>query len=155
MSVMCVWCECSMAVACVRVLVPVLVRASQDHSLVTSYSTTRVEPPLYPSTPQPHHPTTPSSQQRATSPRPPPPPTHERTDGHNRTRLDTNRPLPTENERTDTIGAVSLRLLTAAAAQLRKPVVDNWWQTETGWPICGFQVREPLESRYREPLERS
>eukprot|EP00747_Dinoflagellata_sp_TGD_P184926 gnl/TRDRNA2_/TRDRNA2_41045_c0_seq1.p1 gnl/TRDRNA2_/TRDRNA2_41045_c0~~gnl/TRDRNA2_/TRDRNA2_41045_c0_seq1.p1 ORF type:complete len:682 (-),score=137.67 gnl/TRDRNA2_/TRDRNA2_41045_c0_seq1:77-1972(-) len=19
------------------------------------------------------------------------------------------------------------------------PVVDNWWQTETGWPICGFQ----------------
>jgi propionyl-CoA synthetase len=26
------------------------------------------------------------------------------------------------------------------SAALGKPVVDNWWQTETGWPICGIQL---------------
>ena len=24
-----------------------------------------------------------------------------------------------------------------AQQMLRKPVVDHWWQTETGWTICG------------------
>jgi len=24
-----------------------------------------------------------------------------------------------------------------ASERLGKPVIDNWWQTETGWPICG------------------
>ena len=24
-----------------------------------------------------------------------------------------------------------------AEQALRVPVLDNWWQTETGWPICG------------------
>jgi len=27
----------------------------------------------------------------------------------------------------------------AFAKALGMPVTDNWWQTETGWPICGFQ----------------
>jgi propionyl-CoA synthetase len=27
-----------------------------------------------------------------------------------------------------------------AQAKLGKPVIDNWWQTETGWPICGNPV---------------
>ena len=27
-----------------------------------------------------------------------------------------------------------------AEAQLRVPVIDHWWQTETGWPICGNPV---------------
>lgn len=30
--------------------------------------------------------------------------------------------------------------INAFAAALRKPVVDNFWQTETGWPICGFTL---------------
>jgi propionyl-CoA synthetase len=27
----------------------------------------------------------------------------------------------------------------AFSAALGMDVIDNWWQTETGWPICGFQ----------------
>jgi len=27
----------------------------------------------------------------------------------------------------------------AFSAALGMEVIDNWWQTETGWPICGFQ----------------
>jgi propionyl-CoA synthetase len=27
-----------------------------------------------------------------------------------------------------------------AEAHLRVPVIDHWWQTETGWPICGNPV---------------
>jgi propionyl-CoA synthetase len=29
-----------------------------------------------------------------------------------------------------------------AEKAFRAPVVDNWWQTETGWPICGNLVGE-------------
>mmetsp|Transcript_86826 Transcript_86826/g.218572 ORF Transcript_86826/g.218572 Transcript_86826/m.218572 type:complete len:660 (-) Transcript_86826:171-2150(-) len=27
----------------------------------------------------------------------------------------------------------------AFASAFGMPITDNWWQTETGWPICGFQ----------------
>ncbi len=27
-----------------------------------------------------------------------------------------------------------------AERNLKVPVIDNWWQTETGWPICGIFV---------------
>lgn len=27
----------------------------------------------------------------------------------------------------------------AYSEALGQPIIDNWWQTETGWPICGFQ----------------
>eukprot|EP00928_Gymnodinium_smaydae_P039718 TRINITY_DN27065_c0_g1_i2.p1 TRINITY_DN27065_c0_g1~~TRINITY_DN27065_c0_g1_i2.p1 ORF type:complete len:483 (+),score=85.93 TRINITY_DN27065_c0_g1_i2:526-1974(+) len=30
----------------------------------------------------------------------------------------------------------------AFSAAFGIPVIDNWWQTETGWPICGFQDDE-------------
>lgn len=28
---------------------------------------------------------------------------------------------------------------------LKVPVFDNWWQTETGWPICGNQINKTAE----------
>ncbi|WP_018500358.1 AMP-binding protein [Parafrankia discariae] len=39
-----------------------------------------------------------------------------------------------------------------ASAALGRPVVDNWWQTETGWPICAAPIGlEPLPLRAGSP----
>ncbi|MGY6535807.1 MAG: propionyl-CoA synthetase [Pararhodobacter sp.] len=39
-----------------------------------------------------------------------------------------------------------------AQEKLKVPVIDHWWQTETGWPICGNpQGYEPLPVRIGSP----
>ncbi len=39
-----------------------------------------------------------------------------------------------------------------AEAKLQVPVYDHWWQTETGWPICGNPVGlGPLPVKYGSP----
>jgi propionyl-CoA synthetase len=39
-----------------------------------------------------------------------------------------------------------------AGATLRVPVVDNWWQTETGWPICAnLRGLEPMPTKPGSP----
>ena len=39
-----------------------------------------------------------------------------------------------------------------ASAVLQRPVVDNWWQTETGWPICAnLRGLEPMPIKPGSP----